>query len=132
MGIGLRVAGRMAGQRIMGEGQTGPAPVQADQSPAQTSAGAAAHGRAAGQATRGVAKGVGGFLRPFQKVGGKIWLEVTGVFFLLMAFVFAWYIVRGWNTSGGSISRTHLIIEALISLMFLYLGIGSFWRARKE
>lgn len=121
----------MAGQRIMGEGQTGPAPVQADQSPAQTSAGAAAHGRAAGQATRGVAKGVGGFLRPFQKVGGKIWLEVTGVFFLLMAFVFAWYIARGWSSAGG-INPTHLVVEVLTSLMFLYLGISSFWRARKE
>jgi len=116
----------------MGEGQTGAAPATPNQLPAQPSAGAASHGRAAGQATRGVAKGVSGFLRPFQRVGGKIWLEVTGVFFLLMAFVFVWYIVRGWNTSGGTISRTHLVIEALISLMFLYLGISSFWRARKE
>jgi len=118
----------MAGQRIMGEGQTGTVPTPPNQPQVQPSG---AHGRAAAQATRGVAKGVGGFLKPFQKVGAKIWLEVTGVFFLLMAFVFAWYIARGWSSAGG-INPTHLVVEVLTSLMFLYLGISSFWRARKE
>jgi hypothetical protein len=93
---------------------------------------AAARGRVAGQATRGVAKGVGGFLRPFQRVGGKIWLEVTGVFFLLMSFVFAWYIARSWGKLVSGMDRTHLVVEVGTSLMFLYLGVSSFWRAQKK
>jgi hypothetical protein len=122
----------MAGQRIMGEGPpaVGTEPARQAAGPAQ--ADVAARGRVAGQATRGVAKGVGGFLRPFQKVGGKIWLEVTGVFFFLPVVVFGPILWRTrFSYAQGPDHRTFWA-SAVLVVVFFYLGVTSFWRAQKK
>jgi hypothetical protein len=134
LGVGLRVAGRMAGHVIMGE------PVQGAAAPQQTgpvtsataNRGLADHARAAGQATRGVTRGLGGFFKPFRNVGGKIWLEVTGVFFLLPVLVFTpvlWRTRANWQQ--GPDHRTFLSAAVIIAV-FLYLGVSSFWRAARR
>src|ERR1019366_1472933 len=85
-----------------------------------------------GETTRGVAKGVGGFLRPFQRVGGKIWLEVTGVFFLLPVLVFSPVLWRTrFSFAHGPDHRT-FVASAIVVVIFLYLGVSSFWRARRK
>jgi hypothetical protein len=81
---------------------------------------------------QGVAKGVGGFLRPFRRVGGILWLEVTGVFFLLPVVVFGptvWRTRLSW--AHGPDHRT-FVVSTLVVVVFLYLGITSFWRARRK
>jgi hypothetical protein len=132
LGIGLRVAGRIIGQRIAAGAQAAAsAPAQ------QPSAGPAVQSRAAGcttgQASRGVACGVGGFLRPFRRVGGILWLEVTGVFFLVFAAAFA---SRGVWPNRASYAHWpdnwKFLIFAGITVVFLYLGVSSFWRARRK
>lgn len=131
LGIGLRVAGRAAGQAIMGEGQQNNAAAPNAQ-PGAPQANAAIRGRAAGQTTRGVARGLGGFFKPFRNVGGKIWLEVTGVFFLLPVLVFSpvlWRTRASWQH--GPDHRTFLS-AAVIIVIFLYLGVSSFWRAARR
>jgi hypothetical protein len=133
-GIGLRVAGRMAGQRLAGSAQ--PAQAQQVASAAPVSAGVRSADEAQAGAKRavgqGVAKGVGGFLRPFRRVGGILWLEVTGVFFLLPVVVFApavWRTRLSW--AHGPDHRT-FIASTLVTAVFLYLGVTSFWRARRR
>jgi hypothetical protein len=133
LGIGLRVAGRIIGQRLAGGGQNAPA---RSATTAHTVVGAGVRGRAdgqaAGRATAGVARGVGGFLRPFRRIGGILWLEVTGVFFLLPVLVFApklWSTRASW--AHGPNHRTFLLTAGVIAV-FLYLGVSSFWRARKR
>jgi hypothetical protein len=131
LGIGLRVVGRIIGQRIAAGAQAAAgAPAQ------QPSAGPAvqsrAAGRTAGQASRGVARGVGGFLRPFRRVGGILWLEVTGVFFFLFALVFG---LALWRTRPNYINGPYdkaFLASATLLLVFLYLGVSSFWRARRK
>ena len=133
LGIGLRVAGRIVGQRMAGGAQNAPARSAAT---THTVTGARVRGRAdgqaAGRATAGVARGVGGFLRPFRRIGGILWLEVTGVFFLLPVVVFA---PKLWNTRAnwahGPDHRTFLLTAGVMAV-FLYLGVSSFWRARKR
>jgi hypothetical protein len=130
LGIGLRVAGRIAGQRMASAAQAGadhPAP-QAAASAAQTRAA----GQVAGKATRGFARGVGGFLRPFGRVGGILWLEVTGVFFFLPVVVFGPTVWRTrMNWAHGPDHRTFLIATGIV-LLFLYLSVTSFLRARRR
>ena len=127
LGIGLRVAGRVAGQRIVGEvahSSPQPGPV--------VSTGTAAGARTAGQTTRNVGRGISGFLKPFRNVGGKIFLEVTGAFFLLPVVVFApvlWRTRTSWQQ--GPDHRTFLSAAVIIAV-FLYLGATSFWRARRR
>jgi hypothetical protein len=79
-----------------------------------------------------VSRGVSGFFKPFQKVGGKILLEVVSVFFLLPVLVFApvlWRTRTSWEH--GPDHRTFLA-SAVVIAVFLYLGVTSFWRARKR
>ncbi|HZP05056.1 MAG TPA: hypothetical protein VFB43_09160 [Terracidiphilus sp.] len=132
LGIGLRVAGRLAGQRLAAGAQS--AAVQGVRVPNASAAGNSV--RAAVQtsqrASQGVARGVGGFLRPFRRVGGILWLEVTGVFFLLPAVVFAPTVWRTrFSYAHGPDHRTFWV-SAIVVLVFLYLGVSSFWRARRR
>lgn len=129
LGIGLRVAGRIAGQRIAG---TASAANSAPEAVAGSAARARAAGQSAGQTSRGVARGVGGFLRPFRRVGGIIWLEVMGVFFLLPVLVFGptlWRTRASW--AHGPDGRTFWVSAVVVSV-FLYLSVSSFWRARRR
>jgi hypothetical protein len=133
LGIGVRIAGRIAGQRIMDPAQSAAsAPhvnaqsVAAANRVAQVQAQARAAASIAAQTSRGVSKGIGGFLRPFRRVGGIVWLEVTGTFFLLFAALFALRLWQSWSGI-GQISRDLSIGAAVV---FLYLGVTSFWRTR--
>jgi hypothetical protein len=138
LGIGLRVAGRIAGQRFSASGQaseacaSNSAPVILDGAQTGKKADAYASGRAAGQVSRGVARGLGGFLRPFQRVGGIIWLEVTGAFFLLPVVAFAptlWRVRASWLH--GPDHRLFLVTAGIMTVFF-YLSVTSFWRARRR
>lgn len=131
LGIGLRVAGRVAGQCVAGPAQ----PVS--QAPGNqrvvSNAGASrTAGQRAGQASGGVVRGIGRFLRPFGRVGGIIWLEVAGVFFFLFTAVF----VRGmWmHRASWAQGPDHgkFVGSAVFMLVFLYLGLTSFWRAWRK
>ena len=133
LGIGVRIAGRIAGQRITGPAQsTASAPhvnaqsVAAANRVAQIESQVRTAASVAAQTSRGVSKGIGGFLRPFRRVGGIVWLEVTGTFFLLFAALFALRLWQSWSGIGG-VSRDFAIGAAVV---FLYLGVTSFWRAR--
>lgn len=129
LGIGLRVAGRIAGQRLAASADTAASqPVQAvDIAERQR-----AVGRTAGQASRGVVRGVGGFLRPFRRIGGILWLEVTGVFFFLPVVVFTptlWRVRASWLQ--GPDHKTFVVTAGIIAV-FSYLAVSSFWRARRR
>jgi hypothetical protein len=79
-----------------------------------------------------VASGAAGFLRPFRRVGGILWLEVTGVFFFLPVLVFAPTLWRTrLNYLRGPDHRT-FVASAIVVVVFFYLGVTSFWRARRR
>jgi hypothetical protein len=130
LGIGLRVAGRIAGrvaeQSVVAKAHDG-ASVPADSTAQNRIA-----GQAASRATRGVARGLGGFLRPFGRIGGILWLEVTGVFFFLPVVVFApilWRARASWLLGPD---HSTFLLTAGVMAVFLYLSVSSFWRARKK
>ena len=134
LGIGLRVAGRMAGKMLMGEtpaaGAAAACTVQAAQN--TQAASAAAHGQAAGRTAKGVARGVGGFLKPFRRVGGILWLEMTGAFFFLFVVAAALPLWRYRPSHLNGPYDKNFLAAAGIMVVFFYLGATSFWRARKR
>lgn len=130
LGIGLRVAGRMAGQRVAASAQA--AAAQPTQSAADAAAQSRAAGQAAGKASRGVVRGVGGFLRPFGRVGGILWLEVTGAFFFLFALVFAAAMYRTRPAHLIGPFDKPFLASGVMMLVFVYLGITSFLRAGRR
>jgi hypothetical protein len=133
MGMGLRVAGRMAGQRIAGSGVSAPVVVAA---PLRTSVDPAVRGRNAAQTMRNVSRatqqGAGGFWRSFRRAGGIVWLQVTGCFFLLPVAAFSpvlWRTRLSW--AQGPDHRT-FVSSAIVVTVFFYLGVTSFWRAGRK
>ena len=131
LGTGMRVAGRMAGQRLAGNAQSAtahPVTVESVSRPAQVRA----TGKTAGRATGSLARGVGGFLRPFGRLGSVLFLEVTGLFFFIFVLVFGQTI---WRTRAsylhGPDHEKFLVATGLV-LLFLYLSVSSFWRARRK
>ena len=139
LGIGVRIAGRMAGRALEGPAQpagqrsAGVATATGATVPGQSSRAA---GQAAGLATvrtgQATARGLKGFLRPFGRVGGILWLEVTGVFFLLFALAFGWYMWQSWSQRAHAGSMRNLWLSGIVMVVFLYLGASSFWRANKR
>jgi hypothetical protein len=132
LGIGLRIAGRMASQRVAAHEQTAANPATLPPRATLNREAARAAGRTAGTTSRGVARGLGGFIRPFRRIGGILWLEVTGVFFFLPVLVFTPTL---WRTRPahlhGPYDRT-FIVCAVVIVIFFYLGVTSFLRARKR
>jgi outer membrane murein-binding lipoprotein Lpp len=132
LGTGLRIAGRMAGQRIAARAGSASSLQAAAAQVEQTRQATREAGRAAGETTRGVVRGVGGFMRPFSRVGGILWLEVTGFFFLLFAAIFA---TASWRTRPvtfhGPFDKPFLISAAMMALFF-YLGVTSFLSAHRK
>ncbi len=139
LGIGVRVAGRIVGQHLAGTVQSaaGTPRTQSSRVVAEPVVKGLAAGQTAAQITtqagRSVSRGLGGFLRPFRRVGGIIWLEVTGLFFLIFVPVFAW---RGMWPARASYAHGpdhwRFLIFTGLTLVFLYLGVNSFWRARRR
>jgi hypothetical protein len=122
LGIGLRVAGRIASQRLL-------APSPAER--AQTVVDA----RVAAPATnvkRALSVGVSGLLRPIRRVGSILWLEITGAFFLLPALVFAPTLWRARMSWLHGPDHRSFWAAAVVVPLFLYLGVSSFWRARRR
>ncbi len=136
LGIGVRVAGRIAGRQVMGQAPAAAATPHPQVQPVAPAAPfvvqprpqTQAAGRTVTETGRNVSKGIGGFLRPFRRVGGIVWLEATGTFFLLFAVLFALRLWQNWSGI-GAISRDLSIGAAAV---FLYLGITAFWRARQR
>jgi hypothetical protein len=89
-------------------------------------------GRAAGRGARGAVRGIRGFFRPFTRVGGILWLEVTGFFFLLFAAIFG---TATWRTRPvmlhGPYGKPFFASGAML-LIFFYLGVTSFLSARRK
>lgn len=140
-GIGVRIAGRMAKERMdaapsnsssaPGTANPASAPAWSTQNPASARA-AARNGRIAGQTARAAGRGVAGFLRPFGRVGGILWLEVTGFFFGLFAAFFATSLWRSRSDYAQGPHHQQFLIAAVLTVVFSYLSISSFLRARRK
>jgi hypothetical protein len=146
LGIGVRVAGRIAQQRAQETAKSKSPPASSEGSPAQTqrtvyepvrpSVPSARDIREmkekSHRITRAAGRGIGGFLRPFGRVGGILWLEVTGFFFGLFGLYFA---VDIWRTRLNYLAgpqHTRFLIAALLTAVFGYLSISAFWRAKRK
>jgi len=131
----VRVVGRMAGQLLEGPARpavTAPRVPQAAPLAGSQARSSGSQNRAASQAGQSVSRGVGGFLRPFRRVGGILWLEVTGVFFLLPVVVFAPSLGREIQAYRHTSDHRTLWVTAGVVAVFLYLGVSSFWRAHRR
>jgi hypothetical protein len=157
LGIGVRVAGRIAQQRASQAGQSGQSatpsqagpsaspgtPSSSSQSTSQPAgrvtieaprpaAKVSAYGAQACNFSRVAGRSMGGFLRPFGRVGGILWLEVTGFFFGLFALYFAQDLWRTHASYLAGPQHQRFLIAAAMTALFGYLSVSAFWRARQK
>jgi hypothetical protein len=104
---------------------------------ARAAAQAQAHAR---QASKGVAAGSKQFgksvWRPFVKLSGVLWLEITGSFFALIAFFTGeslW--VHRADVHANPLNPTaheHFLVYLVVTVMFSWFAVSSFLRARRR
>jgi hypothetical protein len=71
--------------------------------------------------------------RSFGRAAHQLWLEVMGLFFLIMALGFATGTVKEYGKyHSGSAGFSRLAIALCCTLTFAWFGLSSFWRARRK
>jgi hypothetical protein len=71
--------------------------------------------------------------RSFGRAAHQLWLEVTGVIFLILALSFAGATVKEYekyHAAGGGGARLATAIS--FTVIFGWFGLSSFWRARRK
>jgi hypothetical protein len=71
--------------------------------------------------------------RSFGRAAHQLWLEVTGVIFLILALSFAGATVKEYEKyHAGSAGSGRLAIAVCCTLTFAWFGLTSFLRARRR
>jgi hypothetical protein len=71
--------------------------------------------------------------RSFGRAAHQLWLEITGLFFLIMALSFAGATFREYEKYlAGSVGFGRIAITIGCTLTFGWFGVSSFWRARRK
>jgi hypothetical protein len=73
---------------------------------------------------------------PFVRLSGVLWLEVSGVFFglvALWALGFGWKVRDAWSPTAANAANHHKFVAAVLMLaLFGYFCVSSFVRARRR
>jgi hypothetical protein len=128
LGIGLRVASRIVQQRAASSSAT-------SVSHASTTT-LENHGKVVAQKGKRVAEGGRRFgralLGPFAHVASVLWLQITGVFFALFALFFLQSLWKVRTAYASGPDHQKFLLYIVLSLIFLYFCISSFFRARRK
>jgi hypothetical protein len=72
-------------------------------------------------------------LRSIGRVAHVLWLEVTGLLFLVLAIVGGGAAIRQYHRyQAGTSGAAKAILAAVFALVFAYFGVSSFWQSRKR
>ena len=71
--------------------------------------------------------------RSFGRAMHQLWLEVTGVIFLLMALSFAGATFKEYGKyHAGQTGRGTLGLVIFLTMVFAWFGVSSFWKVRRK
>ncbi len=71
--------------------------------------------------------------RSFGRAAHQLWLEITGLFFLIMALSFADATFREYEKfHAGGVGFGRIAITVGCTLTFGWFGLSSFWKARRK
>jgi hypothetical protein len=80
-----------------------------------------------------VMSGVRTTARSFGRAAHQLWLEVTGVVFLVMALSFAGASVKEYGKyHAGQASLGRVAVAICFTVTFAWFGLSSFWRVRRK
>ena len=71
--------------------------------------------------------------RSVLRVAHLLWLEITGLFFLLFALVGVVALTHEYpKYQAGKIGAAKLVLAFVFAVAFGYFGVSSFWRVRRK
>jgi len=71
--------------------------------------------------------------RAFGKVLHQLWLEVTGLVFLLMALSGGAALAHEYSSyHAGKVGFERVVIALCFTVMFAWFGVSSFWRVKRK
>jgi hypothetical protein len=80
-----------------------------------------------------VLKAVTTTARSFASAAHMLWLEVTGLLFLVMALGFAGASFKEYGKyHAGQVGSGRLAIAVCFTVAFAWFGLSSFWRVRRK
>jgi len=80
-----------------------------------------------------VSAGIGSFLEVLRRVGKVLWLEITGLLFLVFALAGTFECWREYHAyTAGKVGPGRATLAGLFAFLFVYFGVSSFWNARKS
>ena len=140
LGIGVRVASRMARERAAKAASAAPQSATATATPPPTPPRPAKNyaepARRVGQSSRRVGDATRrfgqAFFGPLKHVSGTLWLEITGLFFALFAIFFG---QNAWRTRLSVLhgpEHNLFLLYAVVTLAFVYFCVSSFVKAARR
>jgi hypothetical protein len=133
LGIGVRVASRMAKERAAKASSASATPAGTATQAAPRTPPSPSPKKNYVEPARRVAEGTRrfgqAFLGPLKHVSGTLWLEITGLFFALFAIFFG---QNAWRTHASALhgpEHARFLVYAAVTLVFLYFCITSFIKA---
>lgn len=77
--------------------------------------------------------GLAATFRTWSRIVHALWLQITGVFFVLFATLGMMAAVREYRAyEAGDASPARVVAIALFAALFGYFGVSSFWRASRR
>jgi len=71
--------------------------------------------------------------RSFARAMHQLWLEVTGVVFLVMSLSFAAASVKEYGKyHAGQVGPGRVALAVCFTVTFAWFGLSSFWRVRRK
>jgi hypothetical protein len=71
--------------------------------------------------------------RTFVRIGHLLWLQITGLFFIVFALGFIGRMPRAYgNYLAGRESAGHFGLLVVLTILFVWFGVTSFWRAHRR
>ena len=139
LGYGARHAAKTLVQAAEAAGAPNPAPkaqVVSPPGPTETRASAASRWTPDSQTVRAARRQAkSSLMGPVVRFSSVVWLQVTGVFFALIAFVMgtaAWRIRAAVHAPSGSHEAVKLYAYLAICAVFTYFTVSSFVRAARK
>ena len=136
LGIGLRLAARAVWERAGNasaasstgiKGTSIAAASTASNSTAQAVSQVKSRGKAIARGTKRFGEAVVG---PVAHTGGVLWLEITGLFFLLFAAFFGQSVYRLRGDWKAGPDHTYFLIYSALTLIFIWFAFFNFFKAR--
>jgi hypothetical protein len=89
--------------------------------------------KARNKVLRATGAGLGATAKAVRRATHKLWLEVTGFFFLVSAVIVGG---AGWRQYqkhlAGTADMRNVYLAGALALIFVWFGVSSFWRARRQ